>query len=246
MARDLAGRPLWALILVFIAIQVWFATEFQGLRPAIEEMPPPPTDRALKAMALGDDEFLFRHFGRWLEFVGDGGGRVRPLRFYDYDRVVGWMQALDRLDADRSDFVHFIAARYFGEITKAVDTDHQRVRKIVEYLRIVALSDPARRWQWMVWAADKARHDLNDPALVKAIAHDLQSPELVDPRVPAWVRVLPVRLYIFAGDLAAAHDAEAHISPRDAAEVKAMKDQLVEAIRQWEQQTGLQPKPNAP
>lgn len=229
MVRELSGRPLWALILVFMAVQVWFTSEHRGLRAVIDEMPPPPTELSLKAMAMGDDEFLFRHLGRWLEFVGDGGGRVRALRVYDYDRVVGWMQALDQLDASRSDFVHEIAARYFGEITTAVDVDHSRVRKIVEYLRLVALADPARNWKWMIWASVKARKDLNDPILVKAIAHDLQSPELHDRRVPAWVRALPIRLYQFAGDEADARDAQARLSPEDVAEIEAMKREMSEA-----------------
>lgn len=209
-------------------------------------MPPPPSENALKAMALGDNEFLFRHLGRWLEFVGDGGGRVRPLRFYDYDRVVGWMRALDQLDEERSDFIHVIATRYFGEITKAVDVDHRRLRTIIDYLRIVSLQDPARYWNWLVWSAVKARTDIKDPALVAALAHDLQSPELRDPRVPAWVRVLPVRLYRAAGDEAAAKDAEAHISPEDAAAVQAMKDRLKEAIGKLKQTNPLSATPETP
>ena len=244
--RQLSGRPLWVLILLCVAAQAWFSFDHRGLRGTIDEISAPPTDLALKAMALGDDEFLFRHLGRWLEFVGDGGGRVRSLRYYDYDRVVGWMQALDRLDHNRSDFVHAIAARYFGEITKAVDVDHQRVRKIIDYLRTVALADPVRNWQWLVWSSGKARKDLNDPALVKAIARDLQSPELRDPRVPAWVRVLPARLYHFAGDEEAARDAEAKITPADAAEVEAMKRHLREESERLLMQSNKRPAVHLP
>jgi len=230
MGRELSGRPLWALIFVFLAAQTWFASEFRGLRMAIEEIPPPPTARALEAMALGDEEFLFRYLGRWIEFVGDGGGRLRALRFYDYDRVVNWMEALDRLDADRSDLVHMAAAHYFGAITTAVDPQHSKLRKIVDYLRAVGTRDPARFWPWLVWDSDKARWPIGDSALIVEIARDLQSPKLKDPRVPAWVRVLPAHLFHVAGDDNAARDAQAHIAPEDLAEVAEMHRRLNEGV----------------
>lgn len=210
-------RLLWGLLLLCVAAQVWFTLGARTLRAAIEEMPPPPTDLALKAMAFGDDEFLFRHLGRWLEFVGDGGGRVRPLREYDYDRVVGWLQALDHFDSYRSDYTHFLAAQYFGE----VNIDHDRVRKIVEYLRTVGLSDPVRNWKWLAWGAQKSRRLLKDPALVRQFAGDLQSPELASPAVPPWVHILPYRLYRALGDENAAREALARISPADMAAIRA-------------------------
>lgn len=241
MAALTARWRLWGTLLFLIAMNVLFTWQTRSMRPAIEEMPPPPSDSALRAMAFGDDEFLFRHLGRWLEFVGDGGGRVRPLREYDYDRVVGWMEALDRLDQGRSDYVHALAARYFGEITSAVDTDHSRVRKIVDYLRIVGLSDPVHRWPWLVWTSLKARRTLKDAALVKEIAHDLQSPELRDPSVPAWVRALPVRLYRFAGDEAASKDAQGRLTPADIAELEEDMRKMSEFVRRFSPPTETPP-----
>ena len=221
-------RFLWIMIALFMVLQIGFARDHRHLRVAIEEMPPPPTDRALTAMALGDKEYLFRQLGRWLEMVGDGGGRVRPLRDYDYDRVVGWLEALDRLNGNRSDLTHTIAARYFGAITSAVDTNHERLRKIFGYLRMAGLGDPAHFWPWLVWDADRARKPLADPYLIKMIARDLQSPELKNPQVPAWVRVLPVRLYTDAGDRPAAEQALGQISPEDKAEVEAERRHMFE------------------
>lgn len=232
MNEIVKNRRLWTLLLILVAIQLAFTYQIRGLRAAIEEMPPPPTDRALKVMSFGDEEFLFRYLGRWLEFVGDGGGRVRGLRFYDYDRVVGWLEALDRLDKGRSDYTQHLATHYFGEITPAVDPDHLRLRKIVDYVRITALTDPPRYWQWLVWVGIKARNPMHDRALVMQVARDLLSPELKDARVPAWVRVLPVRLYRFAGDEAAARDVIAHISPEDMATVEADRRRLQEKIRE--------------
>ena len=227
--RALARTPerwLWTLILLFVATQIAFSFNTRPLRAAIDEMPPPPTDRALKAMAFGDDEFLFRHLGRWLEYVGDGGGRVRPLREYDYDRVVGWLETLDKYDQDRSDYIHTLAAQYFGQVY----IDPNRVRMILAYLRQAGLKDPVHNWKWLIWSAHTANKPLKDKALLAAIAKDLQSPELKNPAVPAWVRLLPIRLYVRAGDEAGARDALAKADPADIAAVAAQ----IRQIRQME------------
>lgn len=225
------GRRSWRFWLPLMAlavVQAWFVHGLtRQMRPGIEEMPPPPTLMALKAMALGDEEFMFRYMGRWLQGVGDGGGRVRPLRVYDYDRVVNWLKALDAFDAERSDYVHALAAKYFGQ----VNIDPDRVRKIADYLRAVGEKDPAHRWQWLVWCGRAAHFPLKDPALTKAIAHDLQSPELNRPDIPAWVRVLPVRLYHQVGDEEDARAAAATISPEDIIEFNRERHALDEAIR---------------
>ncbi len=188
-------------------------------------MPPAPSATTLKALAFGDDEFLFRYLGRWMQEVGDGGGRMKPLRNYDYDRVVDWLETLDEMNDQRSEYPRFLAARYFGNITDAVDPSHSRVLKIVSYLRRVGLSDPAREWQWLVWNADTAKTRLQNTPLIRQAARDLQSPELQDRSVPPWVRILPVRLYYFIGDQAAAKEALAKISPEDIAAInKAVSD----------------------
>lgn len=237
----LSGRRLWGILALFVAAQVWFAVGTRHLRSAIEEMPPPPSAQGLRAMALGDTEFLYRHLGRWLEYVGDGGGRVRPLREYDYDRVVGWLQVVDDLDARRSDYIHVLAAQYFGE----VNIDPGRVRKIVDYLRGMALADPVRNWRWLVWASRAARSPIKDPELLKAIAHDLQSPELKSPAVPAWVRALPIRLYHDAGDQADSQDAALHLSPEDRATLEAARKALLERMHR-DLGIGAAPAPQTP
>ncbi len=222
---------LWLAILSLLLVQSWYDSRIRDLRPAIEEMPAVPSPLTLKAMAFGDEEFLFRHLGRWLQGVGDGGGRMRRLKEFDYDRVVDWLRALDGINADHAEYTHELAARYFGE----VDIDRGRVRKIVDYLRTMSLRDPEREWPWLVWAAGKAQHPIADPALIKAIAHDLQSPELRSPRVPPWVRVLPAHLYHVAGDEADEQAALASVTPQDREAVEEEKRQLFQAILRFKQ-----------
>ncbi|HEY1720147.1 MAG TPA: hypothetical protein VGG27_02795 [Magnetospirillaceae bacterium] len=225
-------RWLWGMFFLFLAAQIWVSISTRNLRVAVDDMPSPPSVRSLKAMAFGDDEFLFRYLGRWLQFIGDGGGRIKPLRDYDYDRVVYWAEALDALDDNKSDYIHELMARYFGEITVAVDPKSERLGKVVGYLHVVALNDPAHFWKWLVWVANKARNPMRDGPLIEAIARDLQSPELKTKAVPAWVRVLPVRLYLSIGERDKAQAVLDHITPEDRAEIEAQKRALDAAVAQ--------------
>ncbi len=192
---------VWIPLIALLLAQIGFSALVRPLRPAIEEMPFPLGDLGLKAVALGDDQFLFRYLARWLQDVGDGGGRVRPLVDYDYDRVVGWLRTLDHLD-DRSDYSYLLAARYFGAVMDPI-SGPPRVRKIVEYFRQVGLADPGRHWPWLVWAATKTHRVVKDKALSSGIADDLAA--LRDnPDVPSWLPLLASPLYRFAGNVKAA------------------------------------------
>jgi hypothetical protein len=196
---------VWIGLIAFLLAQLGYSQSVRPLRPAIEEMPFPVSDLGLKALALGDDQFLFRYLARWLQDVGDGGGRVRPLVEYDYDRVVDWLKVLDRLD-ERSDYSFQLAARYFGAVMEP-NLGPARVRKIVLYFRACALADPARRWPELVWAAERTRRVVKDPELSGLIAGDLVA--LRDnPRVPPWLPLLAAPLYRFAGNVAKAEELE--------------------------------------
>lgn len=210
-----APASLWLALLVLVVVQIGFVGYTWRIRPAIEEMPPPPSPLTVKAMALGDDEFLYRYLGYWLQGVGDGGGRLRPLREYDYDRVVAWMRTIDRLD-ERAEYIHQLATSYFG----AERIDLGRVRKILAYLHGVAIEDPKHRWPYLVWCANIARDTLKDKELARALAADFGSDAMKAPTIPAWVRMIGVRLYAFVGDQKAATAAYEALSQADRDQVQ--------------------------
>lgn len=189
---------LWLLLLAFLAGQIAYSQVLRPLRAGIEEMPPPLSANALKLLAFGDDQLLFRAMAHWLQDVGDGGGRLRPLRDFDYDRVVAWLKTLDHMDA-RSDYSYELAAHYFGAIT----ADPSRRKKIVVYLRDVGMADPAGHWTWLVWAAVTTGHGVDDCNLAAGLADDLVSLRgRAD--VPDWLPLMAIRLYRLAGNDAAA------------------------------------------
>ncbi len=189
---------LWVVLVGFLCAQIGYARVLVPLRPAIEEIPFPLGELGVKGIALGDEQFLFRFLARWLQEVGDGGGRVRPLKDYDYDRVVGWLKVLDRLD-DQSNYSYWLAARYFGAVLEP-NFGPERVRKIVLYFRERAVADPARHWPGLVWAAARVRRVVKDRDLSGLIARDLVALR-GDPRVPSWLPLLVPPLYRFAGEI---------------------------------------------
>lgn len=195
------GKPVWLVFFALLSAQIVFAHQVRGLRAAIEEMPYPLSDMALKVFAFGDEQFLFRAVARWLQDVGDGGGRVRPLKDYDYDRVTDWLQILDNLDG-KSIYGYYLAAHYFGAVN-----DNRKVVLIAKYFQRSAMADPARRWPWLVWAASRAQHPVRDAALAAALARDILSLRTV-PGVPDWLVLLVPGLYRSAGNDNAARGLE--------------------------------------
>lgn len=232
---------LWLPMALLLALQIWFSASSEHLRPAIEQMPPPPTETSLKALAFGDREFLYRYLGRWLQGVGDGGGRLLPLRDMNYDYVTGWLGALDALDDNRSEFVRSVGAYYFALVAISPD----RIGKVYDYILANALRDPQREWRWLLWNARIARFPLNDRARVVDLARRIAAMPRRD-GVPAWIKLVAVRLYQFAGDEAAARSVVEHLSPQELAEIQAARGRDAEqALSEHPQSTKPRPGPGS-
>lgn len=192
-----SAAPLWAVILLLLGGQVLLSQHLKPFRPAIEEMPYPPSPLALKALALGDDQFLFRAEVGWLQGVGDGGGRLKPLKDYDYDRVVEWLRVVDGLDP-QSRSVFEVGARYFGAISDPGSAP-VKLKKLATYFMQVGMSDPAQRWPWLVWAAVKAQHMIGDRDLARQMADQIMSLRGA-PGAPYWLPLMGPPLYRTAGE----------------------------------------------
>ena len=62
-------------LLVFLLLsQIALSWHLRAVRPALEELPPALGESAVTILALGDQQFLFRAIGRWLQGFGDGDG----------------------------------------------------------------------------------------------------------------------------------------------------------------------------
>jgi hypothetical protein len=218
-----ATLALIAALLVQIAVWAWG----RRLEQSLEIVPPPPSSLAVKAMALGDDQYLFRLLGLQLQNFGDSGGQVTPLAQYDYKRLSGWFHALDGLDPV-SDYVAVIAAQYYGVTPKRSDIPY-----VVSYLREHARKDPGRNWRWLAHGVYLARHRMKNNELALEVARELAA--LKVPDLPPWTRAMPA--YALA-DLGEREAAVALLSAILATDAKHLTEEeaigMQKSIQKWQ------------
>lgn len=137
-------------------------------------LPNLPRERAIPALAFGDEQFLFRYLALNLQNAGDTGGRVTPLRDYDYGQVIKWLELLNGLDL-RSHWPISMANGYFGQTPKIED-----VRPIVRYMQGHVAQQPELKWPWLVNGVFLSRHRLKSDWLALDVARQLAAYDYAD------------------------------------------------------------------
>jgi hypothetical protein len=56
-------------------------------RSTIQNTPYPPTKMAIRALSLGDEQFLFRYYALALQNAGDKIGYVSSIKSHNYKRL---------------------------------------------------------------------------------------------------------------------------------------------------------------
>jgi len=196
----MAGFPYKALtaVLAALCVQALFWSQTRELRAGWEGVPPAPAPEVANALALGDRQFLYRTTAFVLQNMGDEGGRVTPLKNYDYQRLGQWFALLDQFDP-RSNFLPVLVGHYFSQ---SPEPDHVRV--VIGYLARIAVRDPARNWRWLAHAVYLARHKVKDLNLALGLAQRLAA--LDAPGMPIWTRQMPAFVLAEVGDKEAARD----------------------------------------
>jgi hypothetical protein len=141
-------------------------------------------------MAFGDPVFLHRLFALTVQNAGDTGGRIVPIKNYDFSRVIAWLEVLEHLDP-RSDFAVGMADGYFGQ-----SQDVKNVEPIVRFMMRDVAIDPERKWRWLYNAIYLARHRLRDDSLALAAARQLAAYDFVVP----WATMTPAFILEDMGD----------------------------------------------
>jgi hypothetical protein len=194
-ARSLA--LLWVCLAGLLMVLILVGHHLRPLRSTVDQMPYPPSAAALKALSLGDDQFLFRAELAWLQEVGDGGGRLKPLKEFDYERVADWLRAIDRLDP-QSDGVFQLGSTYFGAISDPATAPIQ-LPPLIDYYAEAAMADPAHRWHWLVWGAIKEQHVVRNRETADRLVDDLLATR-ASPGTPGWLPLLAAPLLRAVGE----------------------------------------------
>lgn len=191
-------------------------------------VPPVPSRAGATMMTLGDAQFSFRFWALTLQNLGDGGGRVTPLKDYDYDKLGKWFRFLHGLDP-ASEHVPMIAAFYFGGAPGP-----EQVKVVVDYLGAIGESPVGEKWRWLAHASYLARHRMKDLQLALDLAYRLSRMKLIYGEIPLWAKQLPAFILKEQGEKESAKELirslllnERHPHP---SEVNFMKVWLVEQM----------------
>ncbi len=191
-------RKALIAVLVTLSLQGVFWSQTRDLRRAWVGVPPVPSHKVALAVALGDGQFLYRAATFALQNMGDEGGRVSPLKDYDYQRLGRWFALLDQFDP-KSQYLPVLVGYYFGQTPKTED-----LRVVIDYLVRVTERDPERNWRWLAHAVYLARHRINDIKLALDLAYRLAALEA--PGLPVWTKQMPAFVLAEVGDNEAARD----------------------------------------
>lgn len=197
--RPLAAVPpwVWGALGALLAAQIGWQTAHHPGTPAATDLPAPPRPGALRIASFGEPEAAARVAMLYIQTVDFSGGRAIPYRNLDYQRLVGWLASILDLDP-RSDYPMFSAARVYAEVP-----DPERARIALEFVYRAFLQDPNRRWPWLAHAALLAKHRLQDLALARRYAADIER-LATDPAIPLWAKQMQIFILEDMNELEAA------------------------------------------
>lgn len=196
-ARSHSSVILWAgFVLCFVALcLVWTRTNKYQVKWL--NVPPAPHVFSQSVSGGGDEEFSYRLYSVFLQNFGDMGGKITPLKDYDYDHLSDWFFALDGLSG-RSNYVPFLAAYYFSAVQ-----DDQKLRPLIAYLEHAGNNTQGQKWRWLAQAVFLARFRLGDYDLALSLAEKLEN--LDNPDMPFWARHMSVYVMTAKGEKEAAY-----------------------------------------
>ncbi|MHB1241776.1 MAG: hypothetical protein ACYC18_14965 [Gammaproteobacteria bacterium] len=170
-------------LMLMLGAQLTLAFGIRSEVPQRDLLPPVPSARTLDAEAFGDPQFLFRIHSLTVQNAGETGGRIVPIKNYDFAVVVGWLRTLQYLDG-RSIFPAAMADGYFG-----VSQNREDVRPIVKFLQENVALYPLQRWRFLYGAIFLAEHRLKDYTLALEAARQLASYEGLP--ISSWAFMTP-------------------------------------------------------
>ncbi len=184
------------LVIVFsLNILLWFSV--RDIKSKWGNVPPVPSNKYISFYGLGDSSFAYRINGLMIQNLGDTGGRVTPLKDYNYDLLVKWFYLQDKLDPI-SDFIPYLAAYYFGSVQ-----DPLRLPPLLQYLFDIGVRSYGEKWRWLAQGVFLARYQLKDLDKALEMANILAN--LGNQNIPNWARQMPAFILSAKGEKEAAY-----------------------------------------
>jgi hypothetical protein len=174
-------------VLFFTILQVFFWFKTEHIKPNLGIVPEVPTYLTLKAMSLGDDQWIFRTKGLRIQNSGDTFGRFSPLKNYDYKKLSAWFKLLDEFDS-KSNYIPSMASYYFSATQNKDDVIY-----LVDYLEEHSDKNPEMNWWWYYQATFLANHEVKNKDVAIRLARKLKNNSPLN--APLWTKqMLPIIL----------------------------------------------------
>lgn len=203
-----------SLVLLFT---LWF-TSLRYIKPNFIITPTPPGKHLIKLFSMGDDAFIYRHFGYKIQMAGDTYGVTTPLKDYSFAKLQKWFFLLNEFD-NKSEYVPAIGGLYFSNSQNPNDNMY-----IVDYLLHFAKQDVNKFWRWITTAMYLSNTKIHDVTRLKE-ATDLMM--TTDKNiVPLWARTLGIFM-MKADDPCAAIEFLTQISQQELQDI--MEDKVISA-----------------
>lgn len=188
---------MWAALAATLALQLAWQAQRPVPAATAADLPPAPRAAAFRVAGFGETAALARLAMLYVQAFDLGSGSTMPYRQLDYGRLMAWLRAI--LDTDpKSMYPLFVAARVYAEVDDAAKS-----RAMVAFIHQTFLEDPNRRWPALAHAALLAKHRLQDLALARRYAADLQR-LTTDPGIPLWAKQMEVFILEDMNELEAA------------------------------------------
>lgn len=159
----------------------------RNIKPNLTMVPRPISYDQAKALAMGDEELLFRIIAMRIQTVGDSFGRNTPLKSYNYEDLYKWWDTADKLNP-RADIIAFLVGFYFG----ATPVYENKLNWVVKYLEQHGDNNYDNlyngKWWWYRVAVLIAQNRLEDFESAKRIAEKLWNV----PKPPAGQKDIPI------------------------------------------------------
>lgn len=172
-----------ALLIVTLALQLFW----HSLQPApaarAEALPPAPDIAALRAASFGEPVAAAQMLLLYLQAFDNQPGISIPFRDLDYDRVIAWLDAALRLDP-HSGYPLMMASQLYAQVP-----DAGKQRAMCEFVHARFVDAPNERWRWLAHCAIMAKHRLKDQALALRYAADITR---YAGRASGWARQMQI------------------------------------------------------
>lgn len=173
---------IWSLIFATFALQVHNNSNLPPPRVYEIELPSPPGEVTLTALALGDKITFSKVLTLWLQAFDNQQGQSVSFLDLDYDKVTKWLDAILALDS-RTQYPLMNAVTIYSFIP-----DKEKIRTMIGFVRKAFAEDPANRWEWMAKASTLAKNEVDDIELSLEVAKELrEATEGID-GVPNWAK----------------------------------------------------------